>query len=422
MRKLCALLTIAGICAVSIRARADGMAYSHVSSGGTVAIEPTAQRAVMWLRSDTWEIHIQPHFYRDQGAVAWVVPFVVRPTVSEGDADFFDQLEIVTSPVFIEYCTEDSGDSGGACGTSSAGQGNNGDSDKASSANGLVRVWERGTVGQLDYVILSAGDGDDLVQWLLAEEYEIPPAHQSTLSELNTEGSYFFVARLSQDADPALPVSPVRFALPGMNPPTYPLRMTGLGMESDKKLHLTLWIIAPYADFWSPDSHGVVPFAARPKDEEAYDDALDQFFLDQTADTFALLYARAIDTEHPASYQRCPETAPYGGCVTLGELGIDLPESWCADLGEVMGTYYVYRLEGRLTASAMIEDLTLAPKPSPESMNNVYTHDLGTCPGPWKLGCAAVGRTAGSGLLFALVMLVLLALGRRRKTRKRRTR
>jgi len=56
-------------------------------------VRATEQRAILWLRGEYWELHIQPVFPRDAGAAAWVVPFEVQPTVFESSADFFDQLE-----------------------------------------------------------------------------------------------------------------------------------------------------------------------------------------------------------------------------------------------------------------------------------------------------------------------------------------
>ena len=75
-------------------ALADGMAFTVV--GANLDVRATEQRAVMWLRGGEWEIHIQPVFPRDAGGAAWVVPFSVQPTVEPGNADFFDQLELIT--------------------------------------------------------------------------------------------------------------------------------------------------------------------------------------------------------------------------------------------------------------------------------------------------------------------------------------
>ncbi len=189
--------------------RGDGMPFPKIGASN-LEVRATAQRAVIWLRDGTWEVHIQPVFDREAGGAAWVVPWPVQPTIHESNADLFDHLELLTSPAFIEFCTpQDEG--GGACGA--ADMGSNGGGETKSS-EGSVIIWERGTVGQLDYVVLSAGDGDDLVGWLETNDYVVSAEAADAIVEFETEDQFFFVATLSQDADPALPHTPVRFVLP----------------------------------------------------------------------------------------------------------------------------------------------------------------------------------------------------------------
>ena len=57
--------------AASGAAWADGMAF--YVTGGSSDVRATAQRALLWLRQGTWELHIQPVFEREAGAAAWVL-------------------------------------------------------------------------------------------------------------------------------------------------------------------------------------------------------------------------------------------------------------------------------------------------------------------------------------------------------------
>ena len=282
-----------------------------------------------------------------------------------------------------------------------------------------MRIWERGTVGQLDYVILSAGDGDDLVTWLTDQDYVVPPGAQTLIAEFDTEGSFFFAARLSESADPEMPISPVRFIMSDMDTPTYPLRMTGLGAPAGKFLDLTVWVIVPTGQQWLPDSHSYGEFTGNPADREAYDSALDDWFDSRSSDYFVLLYADTIGSADPENYQRCEpdeNTYPSPDCVELGDMGIDLPEQWSGELTEAGGgDYEVYRFQARLDAAAMEEDLELAQPPARKefSITNVYSRSIGQCPGRWS--CSVVGGTGIFGILFALLVLTALALLRRRR-------
>jgi hypothetical protein len=85
--------------------RGDGYIVPR-KEAADMEVRATAQRALLWLRDGTWEVHIQPVFAREAGRAAWVVPFTTRPTIREGNAALLEQLEIITSPVFIASCTQ----------------------------------------------------------------------------------------------------------------------------------------------------------------------------------------------------------------------------------------------------------------------------------------------------------------------------
>jgi len=351
-----------------IAASADGMTFTVI--GADMDVRATEQRAVMWLRNGTWEIHIQPLFPRDAGGAAWVVPFPVQPTVEPGNADFFDQLELITSPIFVKVCSEDSG--GLFCFGCFGAKGDEaglGEGD----TTGTIRVivWEQGKVGDLDYVILSAFGGDNLVEWLNTQGYQLPPGAQEVIAGYETLGVYFFVARLSQDADPQKPLAPVRFVLPGMDPPAYPLQLTALGVPDGQDLDLTLWLVYPKDHRFAPNSHPVRKLGSVPRDVEEFDEALEKVFTDHSPDTLASLYGKIIYGSGVMFGNFC-DNYP---CVTFEELGIELPYSWSEEFREIHNReYWLHRYQARLTASAMAKDLVLQESTDQELewINNMY--------------------------------------------------
>lgn len=335
-----------------VAAKADGMAFTVV--GAEMDVRATEQRAVMWLRDGDWEIHIQPVFPRDAGGAAWVVPFPVQPTVEQGSADFFDQLELITSPVFAKVCSE--GDGGLFCfGCMGDGErGGLGDGDTSGTLR--VIVWEQGKVGDLDYVILSAFGGDNLVEWLNVQGYQLPAGAQAVIADYETEGVYFFVARLAADADPQKPLAPVRFVLPGMDPPAYPMRLTALGVPPGQKLDLTLWVAFPEGMAFLPDSFPMGGFDAVPTDIEEFDEALDKAFAENPSGVLVPLYGGVVRWSEVLHGMFCDSPA----CISFEDLGIDKP-TWSEEVIEINNNMlWLYRFQARLTAASMDTDLAFA--------------------------------------------------------------
>ena len=400
MRSVVTALVVSVLLLRPAASTADGMAFRSVSSASH-EIRASAQRAIMWHRSSNWEIHVQPVFDRQTGASAWVIPFPVRPQVHASSADLFDQLEIITSPVFIRYCSDDSG---GACVAAKA-DGSGGGS--ASGSEAAVTVWEQGQVGDLDYAILSASGGDDIAAWLASEGYFLPVPAEAVFAALDAEGQYFFASRVSDGVDPEKPLAPVRFVLPGMDPPVYPLRLTGLGALEGERLDLTLWVIVDDDAGYAPVSHPVTTLPEQPSNGEELDASLDSFFESRTARTLLVLAAVGWDLHTiVSSRQFCTEFM--SPCVPFRNLGLDTDLSWLPEIEEILGREQtIYRYQARFSAEAMEEDLVLGPTPRSDMpyASNVYSEHVGDCDevGPYSF-CAMAGRPDAGWLVLALVL------------------
>ncbi len=401
---------------------ADGMSFPRVTASD-LEVRATAQRAVVWQRDGVWEVHIQPVFDREQGGAAWVVPWPVQPTIHPSSADFFDHLELLTSPIFVQTCTEDDG--GGGCGAKMADNG--GSTKQSDQPEGSVVVWDQGTVGQLDYVVLSAGDGDDLVAWLQTNDYEVSTEASDAITEFETEDQFFFVATLSEEADPSRPHIPVRFVLPDLVDGYYPLRLTGLGVPAGHALDLTLWVIAPgsYGTAHVPDSHPFSVFgpSPSPRNGDEFDQGLDAFFANHGSDELALLYSQAISS-NLLDDQRCNEESWDYTCVSYSEVGIDAPQIWAPELQEVktVSGGWIQRYQGRLDAGAMVEDLHFTKIMEFYSIKNAfYLTSTGACPSEDDeyVGCS-VAQELRHATWFLVLAMILLLLGLGVRIRRRR--
>lgn len=435
------------------RARADGMIVT--STGSDVSVQATAQRAVLWYRDGVWEVFIEPKFSRDQTAAAWIVPFSVLPEVSEAAPEFVDQLNLLTSPVFFEVCYVS------GCGVDTAGGG--GMEGIGSSVD--VRIWEKGTIGALDYVVLSSQEGEALTDWLAGNGYEIQDTVAEALAGMETEDVFFFVAKVSSEVDPSLPLPTVRFRLPGLAEGVYPLRLTRAGLPVGATLDLSLWVVFPADAPRMPASHLLAhprEYLASPDDPTSPDElqkAIEAWFDSSGHQGFALVYGgdllgnvlldgctydiHGVDSDGWDSPPVCLDT----------DLRSGLPKPWCPEVREIRsGGLTITRYEARLDRDALLEDLTLEGGIGWEwglAWSNAYALDAGDhqlpkcekqCPpvdfgdarpatdikpsadgvapdadtssgpsGPKRTGgCASVGNASWSGLSMLLVLLFSL--------------
>jgi len=375
-------------------ARADGLAFRV--EGGQAEVRPTAQRAVLWLRRGVWELHLQPVFEREAGRAAWVVPFAVRPEVSLGNPDFLDQLELLTAPVFLEVCRPEE--------ESCFGQGGSSDTaGEVRAGTAAPEVWERGQVGTLDYVILSARDGDDLLAWLRAEGYAVPNTAIIPVRVLAREGAFFFAARLSAGVDPDLPLPSLRFLLPGLQNPAYPLRLTAAGVPAGEHLDLSLWVITPLGQDWLPAERRVASPPPALDDAAALDAALGDIYLEDP-DGLALLYSASPRETGGFDGQVCGWQY---GCVDFAALGLARPDAWCPELQLVRDdAAWVQRFQARLHATGLTTDLRLRPRAATEYLDRVERVYL-------RWVCRDAQATSGWWVLLALG----LGLGLRRRRR-----
>ena len=353
---------------------ADGMLFVDVESAG-IEVKATTQRAILWQRNGVWEIHITPVFTRNHAKSAWVVPFPVLFKVKTGSSDFFNQLELLTAPLFVEACVETNAGSG--CNRNQGG----GDSNiTPTGGQSLVEIWDQGTVGELDYVIISAQTQAHIIDWLKSNGYQVTDLAKASLRKFEADGTFFFAAKLSEDADPTKPVTPVRFILPELKEPVYPLVLTGLGVPTGASLELTTWVISD--DYYVPTSHGYGTLPEDIETSEDYDNALRHFYLTHRAGTMVMPYHYSL-----AFDDRINKMVHIGLLFTpFSSIGIQAPEKWCAEIEEIVAAEsWLARFQGRLGPVNMKTDLTFGPLPETAERvfpKNIYFKDTCEDSGP----------------------------------------
>lgn len=428
---LAAMLLWAGICGSGSTALADGMVSYHieVDKAETVPVSATAQRAILWYRTsassgpDGWRIVIQPKFDRLQGQAAWVVPFPEPPTVEEASAELFDAIETLTAPVFIPYCQEEEPSEGffGCAGDAAKAGGLDGRTAPAQSG---VQVWGSGSTAQLDYVVLSAPGGEELIKWLEEQDFRVPDPLRANPKII--EGQYVFAAKLRSDMDPKQPMAPVSFALPNAayDEIAYPMKLTSLVAPVDG-MELILWVVVPNEEaFLVPKELDwlTVPEQTNVSKEKWDEDRTKLKAAFPPAGGLVLEYSSSLGY-HPYLDGYLDLPVYYGAGYDPASLGITLPESWPAEVTEWRdGNYRVARWTGNVRADAMKQDLAFGIQEmaggTPYRSNIHYVElPCSEIPDP-EVAEALSGRTGHNGLaLLAALCLVLVATARMRRFR-----
>lgn len=388
-------LVVAVITLWSASAAADGMVWltrTAIETGfETADVLPEAQRAVFrFVPEDdlgldgTWELTIQPRYQRPETGAVWLVPFPVCPAVREAEGAFLDELDLLTTPLFVEGCVQDCEcEVGGGCWfAGAAGDEHRSDTDVAPQPPPDATVWQTGNIGPLDFVVLSAATGDDLVQWLDTNGYTVEAEVEDFAGEPGNEDLCYFAAKLAEPVADERSLPPVTFALDGLEDPVYPLRLTRLGMPGgDASLPIEIWFVVPEEPLLgipmrsvSATSH---PAGAPPcfDDDSTTPDGLEACIgehLDSLGG-LALTYSGPF-SEHALAATRdgalchasfAPLTDGVGSCLALERLFDEVPEGWSDALAELADTpYHVTRWEARFDAPDMDRDLVFDAGPT----------------------------------------------------------
>ena len=377
------------VCLVPSMAFADGGVFyeevAYAAAGpATTPVEATAQRALLWYRSGRWELTIQPIFPREAGRAAWIVPFVAKPHVQKGGKKVLDALDLVTTPVFFDFCVEVEevkyglgfGEGGccGAPGSATGGAEEEGDS-RVSKLDQDVTVWEQGSVADYDYVILEAKGTEAAAGWLNDNGYHVP--EELVEEPWRLEDRFIFAATLSEDLPADKPLSPLTFVFGdvGIDDMAYPLKLTAL-VAPDEGTDLLIWVVTPKEwiteseSMLVPTTHAWVEYVSGVGVTHAEWEEERSVLVASLPPEGGLIVEYHGDLYSNEIYRSASwgghwiylesETG-YGDSIHSDEIGLDLPHKWPEAMEEMAFKYIVTRYRGHLTSAAMDEDLRFEP-------------------------------------------------------------
>ena len=160
----------------------------------TVASNPAiaAQRALVIVRANTIELHLQPHAAGDGAAFAWIIPVPAVPTVSLGDAAVFSALDQLTTP-HVTLTQKDSG-GGIGCGSADAGGG-------LRNVDDGIQHFGGGTLGDYTYDTIQGNTAEAVETWLTDNGYVLPDGFATTIAPY--VGHPFVAVKLAAGASEA---------------------------------------------------------------------------------------------------------------------------------------------------------------------------------------------------------------------------
>ncbi len=286
----------------------------------------------------------------DTSDFALVIPVpdvIPREAVHVLEHDLFSRLDQYSEPRLVSYVCEDfEYDSTTVSSTASSGGGGGG---------GTVDVEAHYVVGEYEIVVLSAEQSEGLLNWLSDNGYALPDATAGILDEYIDGGSYFFAAKVTEEAGIVSGdlLSPLQFSYPA-DVFSLPVRIgttTSPGVQD-----LIIYAVNTYSD-------GKVAISnyteIEIEDECLYDEATHGEFGAFYTDQFTRAYDGAGEaiwaTEYAWGGSGCdPCTGTPPDEEDLVTLGYDPPHHY-----RTVYDVYFTRLHMRYTPEQAHSDLTL---------------------------------------------------------------
>jgi hypothetical protein len=201
-----------------------------VVTGHRMAFSVSQEQTVLW---DQIEYSGSPSDF------AWVLPVRAGAKVELSHDEFFAALDAMTDPV-IKGPTPNCGNGGSGGGCLFGGASSNAAGGFAAETPGnQVQVLNQGVVGPYDTVTVHSTDPNALYQWLVTNNYDIPPSVRPIIDAYVAEGSDFLALRLAPGQG-VQAMKPVRVVTPGAGL-TLPLRMVAAGVGAN--VGITLYVL-----------------------------------------------------------------------------------------------------------------------------------------------------------------------------------
>ncbi len=227
-------VTLAGFSVAPGTAEACGGFFCNGGGGtGPQPVVQAAERVIFEKDADgTIRAYVQIRYDGNAPVgFSWVIPVLGLPEVGIADASTFDALDGATNPQFRfinrAAVSPSSGGGGGGIGCGSADFASaRGAEDSAIDVEG-VTVWDSTRVGDYETATLSGDSAADVINWLAANEYDIPAEAEPMIQQYVTEGHLFVAFKYDPIGVGTGTLDPIVLTYRGEKP-CVPLRITAI--------------------------------------------------------------------------------------------------------------------------------------------------------------------------------------------------
>jgi hypothetical protein len=242
---------LAGLAALGARhGVASACGGFFCDSGGPQGLVLQAREDILFVQDgDRIEAQVAVAYQGGPDEFAWIVPVPSEVEVDVGSPYVFTQLAASVSPRFTytvtssEFCSV-ANDGGVGCSSedaavgSSSGRGE--DTDSPGGDTPGVEVIRQEQVGPYDYTVLAATSTSSMLEWLAANDYDIPPETASLLEPYVLMGDQTrFVALKLQKGASVGELQPVVLRYTDEQP-MIPIQLTAVAAVQDMGIQVTV--------------------------------------------------------------------------------------------------------------------------------------------------------------------------------------
>ncbi len=365
--------------------------------------EMSGRRAVIWIKDDTFEMIFQNQYSGDAEQFAWIIPLPGVPTlVVQASDGFLDELDEYTKPILEEQrcyipCPIDYEEVDAGLGTPDV--------------ESTVTEWGSGSLGDLEYTVITSDSNDDLLAWLSARDFELDSALEPLIQSYIDNGAAFFAAKMVSTAAEVKVVPAVRFTFDlETTEVVYPLRISAF--DRTEPLPTTIWVISKVNHYYKENDKGITVSSIEtylPANypmgtveeidytEETLKEAQNEVMADNNGRTFLIQYAG----KYGDSWERDMlfEDSNYHSSTDEFTQISDREQDW-----------HMVRLHAKLDKDGADEDLVLEEAQKPRDVDGWYQI---LCPGgvQRESGCnsdSGCSTAAGTGAIAPVSLLSIL--------------
>ncbi len=307
-----------------------------------VPVDQQAERIIFTINDDdTVSAYVQINYTGSAPDFSWVVPIPSVPGLDVADIASFDELSMLTAPIFIPPNMPD-------CAPIMVPMAAMEDS---SVTDDNVDVLASGEVGPYAYDVITSPDPQAMIDWLRDNEYRILPEMEPLIAVYNEENMVFLAMKLQPDQG-AQDIQPIVMTYESTQP-MIPIRLTAVA--ANPNMTVLTWIFGDAQAVPTNYAHPTIDDANIRGDFLTVDGTNYLSLLDQTVDLYD---GRAFVTEYAMPTSDLRDLRPSDPLLRL------LSEKY----------RYVTRMIGRISPEEMTVDPVFTTNSDLPNVSNL--HDM----------------------------------------------